>query len=302
MQRIDIGIDAGGTKTRLEARTSSGDRLFAEGKGSNPRVIGAEETTKVLSEMIREACGSHLEGADVRLCAGIAGASTSDLQNAISDGLEAVLASADARTIRIIDDATTSFEAAFAGEPGTLLLLGTGSNIVCKTFGGDWIYSGGWGYLVGDEGSGHAIGRLGLRAVARAMDRKRSTRLVVRAASDFGLVSRSTFLSAIYGGSLKFAEFGRVVLDEASTGDIECRLIVSEAVSMLIDDLAATVEAARADLPRIIRVIGGLSRSVVYMGELRAGIAVRLGEEWEIGPSERTPLEGALWIASKLAE
>ena len=300
MHRIDIGIDAGGTTTRLEARLSSGEILKAENHGSNPRVVGTAGTIGVLSRLIDEACRPHLAGADVRLCAGIAGASTSDVQSEISAGLSVALIAAEKKTIQITDDGKTSFEAAFAGRPGTLLLLGTGSNIICKTLDGRWVHSGGWGYLIGDEGSGYSIGRLGLRAVARAMDRGLSTRLVARAAADFGLGSRSSFLSAVYGGSLLFADFARAVLDEASTGDIECRLLVSEAVGDLIDDLAATIEKVRSDLPRQIRVVGGLSRSTVYMGELRDGITVRLGEEWEIGPSERTPLEGALWMAGNL--
>lgn len=301
MQRIDIGIDAGGTKTRLEARTGSGERLRAEGSGSNPRVVGTRRCIELLDGLIRETCGRRLDGASVFLCAGIAGASTADVQDRIAAGLDEALAPAESSTIRVTDDATTSFEAAFAGGPGTLLLLGTGSNIVCKTLDGRWIHSGGWGYLIGDEGSGFAIGRLGLRAVARAMDRAIETPLRDRATRDFGLDTRDRFLAAIYGGELRIADFAQAVLDEAAKDDIESKLLVGEAVGLLIDDLAATVESVSSDLPRMIRVVGGLSRSNLYMDELRAGIAVRLGEAWQVAPSERSPLEGALWIATEMS-
>jgi len=302
MARIDIGIDAGGTRTRLEARSSSGESFSLRGPGANPRVIGIERSQTVMREVMLEACGTALHGADVYVCAGIAGASTEDVQSVIRSGLQDALKEAARAEILITDDATTSFEASFSGGPGTVLLLGTGSNIICKTLDGRWIHSGGWGYLIGDEGSGFAVGRLGLRAVARAIDRGRKSRLASRAAADFGLTARDNFLAAVYGGSLKIAEFARIVLDEASCGDIEAKLIVSESVGLLIDDLASTVETEAASLPRVIRVVGGLSRSNVYMQELRAGIAVRLGEDWEIGPSERAPVEGALWLASQMKD
>ncbi len=302
MHRIDIGIDGGGTRTRLGARSASGDRFTAEGTGSNPRVIGAEACADMVSGLIHEALGDRIADASIFLCAGIAGASTDDMQEALSAGIRRGLTAASSVVVKVTDDATISFEAAFAGNPGTLLLLGTGSNIICKTNGGRQIHSGGWGYLIGDEGSGFAIGRLGLRAVARAMDRGLETSLSSRAVRDLGLDERAKFLAAIYGGSLHVADFAQVVLDEASRGDIESKRLVSEAVSALVDDLAATVEAASSELPRTIRVVGGLSRSSVYMQELRAAIAVRLGDNWQVGPSERTPLEGALWIASRLTE
>lgn len=300
MHRIDIGIDSGGSRTRLEARSSRGSTHTAAGDGANPRVVGIPGAVSRLSGLIEETVGGEISGAHVCLCAGIAGASTPDVQEAISTGLAPVLEKAARQAIKITDDGTTSFEAAFAGGAGTLLLLGTGSNIICKTLEGRWIHSGGWGYVIGDEGSGYSIGKLGLRAVARAIDRGLETRLALKAAVDFGLDSRETFLAAIYGGSLRISDFARVVLDEASQDDIESRLLVSEAVSDLIADLAATVELAAAELPRTIRVVGGLSKSIVYMEELRAGVAVHLGEDWHIAPSEHSPVEGALWIASKM--
>lgn len=302
MPRLDIGIDAGGTRTRLQARTASGKTLTADGEGSNPRVIGTEGTIATFSSLIDEACGAVLVGADVFLCAGVAGASTPDVQEIISAGIRPSLSRATSSSIRVTDDATTSFEAAFAGEPGTLLLLGTGSNIISKTTMGDWIHSGGWGYLLGDEGSGYALGRIGMRAVARAIDRGLRTRLLARAAADLGLDSRDRLLAAVYGSTFRMSDFAQTVLDEAARGDIESRLLVSRAVSALIDDLASAVETYANVLPRTIRVIGGLSHSSLYMNELAHGVAIRLGDEWHIEPAARTPLDGALYLASKLPD
>lgn len=300
MQRLDIGIDAGGTMTRLEARTAAGARMTAADKGSNPRVIGTDTTIAIVSRLILEACGGHLENSNVFLCAGIAGAAARDIQDVIADGLRASLHAAGSTSIIVTDDATTSFKAAFGDGPGSLLLLGTGSNIICRTLSDRWIHSGGWGYLIGDEGSGYAIGRLGLRAVAAAFDRGLDTRLAARAKSDFGLNTRDSFLAKVYGDLFRPADFARIVLEEASQGDIESRLLVSRSIGTLVDDLASTVEPIASDLPRMIRVVGGLSDSALYVRELTAAIAIRLGEEWQIAPSERSPVEGALLIASEI--
>ena len=72
--------------------------------------------------------------------------------------------------IVIVNDALIALETGAPGQPGVVIISGTGSIAYGRNAAGEAARSGGWGYVLGDEGSGYWIGRAALRAVLRAAD------------------------------------------------------------------------------------------------------------------------------------
>ena len=132
-----------------------------------------------------------LEGTGVipsAICLGIAGVDRA------SD--EAVVRSIMSRIgykarILVVNDALIALQAGVGDAPGIVIVSGTGSIAYGRNDQGEASRAGGWGYVLGDEGSGYWIGRLALRAVVRHADgRGRVTSLTPRLLAHFGVDAR----------------------------------------------------------------------------------------------------------------
>ena len=78
---------------------------------------------------------------------------------------------AHARTL-VVNDALVALEAGAPGAPGVVIISGTGSIAYGRNTRNEGARSGGWGHVLGDEGSGFWIGRAAIRAVLREADRR----------------------------------------------------------------------------------------------------------------------------------
>jgi N-acetylglucosamine kinase-like BadF-type ATPase len=72
----------------------------------------------------------------------------------------------------VVNDALIALEAGIGEGPGIVLISGTGSIAYGRNNNGEAARAGGWGYVLGDEGSGYWIGRAAIRAVLRESDRR----------------------------------------------------------------------------------------------------------------------------------
>ena len=73
----------------------------------------------------------------------------------------------------VVNDALVALEAGAPDQPGVVVISGTGSIAYGRNREGEAARAGGWGYVLGDEGSGYWIGRA---ALARGAARGRSAR------------------------------------------------------------------------------------------------------------------------------
>ena len=79
-----------------------------------------------------------------------------------------------ARAVRVMPDAQAAALGALDGQPGVLVLSGTGSIVVGHDGRGRWARAGGFGPLLGDEGSGFWLGREWVRATTTPATSRRS--------------------------------------------------------------------------------------------------------------------------------
>jgi glucosamine kinase len=176
---IVIGVDGGGTKTRIWVADERGQQLgSADGPGSAVRPGEADRSADVIVATTREALAS-CEMTHVMpkvLCVGVAGVGREPDRQAL---WQALMSRDVAEEIVVHADAAIALDDAFGDGAGVLLIAGTGSVAFGRGPTGSASRCGGWGPVCGDEGSGAWIGRRALSIVTASSDeREPSTALV----------------------------------------------------------------------------------------------------------------------------
>src|SRR5262249_21283681 len=165
----------GGTKTLCLLANGDGTVVAnARGAGANLHVVGETGVETTLREVIRNTIGSNGVAPDA-ICIGMAGVDRADETAAIE---RIVLAIAGRTRVLVVNDALIALVAGARDAPGIVINAGTGSITYGRNAAGEAARAGGWGHMVGDEGSGYWIGREAVAAVMRAGDgRGPATRL-----------------------------------------------------------------------------------------------------------------------------
>ena len=167
MTRYLIGADVGGTKTAVGVSDGETVLARAEGAGAAVRPGRALASATVIADVVRKALGGtdRLRG-DV-LYVGAAGAGREPEREELRKALRTENL---ATTVVVSTDIEIALAAAFDEGPGIVVSAGTGSVAVGRDRSNRRKRIGGYGWQMGDEGSGYAIGRAALGAVSRAAD------------------------------------------------------------------------------------------------------------------------------------
>jgi len=243
-----IGIDGGGTKTTSVLCALDGAILAeAQGAPSNFQIIGIERASHTIFDLIKACC--HSVGCSISqigaVVAGLAGAGRPGDKQSMYDGIMdlALKQNLSINNLVIESDARIALEGAFSGKPGLIVIAGTGSIVFGKDEHEKIYRAGGWGRLIGDEGSGYAIGRQSFRAVARSLDDKRAkTKLTVLFDKKYGLNSQETLIDSLYKDNFDIASVTPVVIEAASKGDKVARNILDSAALELVDLIEITLK------------------------------------------------------------
>ena len=111
--------------------------------------------------------------------------------------------------ILIVNAALVALEAGAPQQPGIVVISGTGSIAYGRNARGEAARAGGWGYVLGDEGSGYWIGRAALRAVLRESDeRGPKTALSPLLLAHFGVERAQGLIHEVYHSTLKPSAIG----------------------------------------------------------------------------------------------
>ena len=183
-----IGIDGGGTRTIGILTTETGEHLTQVESGpSNYHVVGEAETQAVLENLIgelREKAGI-LSTDSIRFCLGMAGLGRAEDRKIIGEICDALGIS---ENVILTHDAHIALVGGTEKQEGVIVISGTGAIVYGINADGKEARASGWGYLLGDEGSGYDIAIKGLRSVVRAADgRDSSTELTHRILNELKL-------------------------------------------------------------------------------------------------------------------
>jgi N-acetylglucosamine kinase-like BadF-type ATPase len=262
-----LGIDAGGTKTVCHLADENGTLIAeARGPGANLQAAGELQVEKVLHDVMAEATGSR-DIVPAAICLGIAGVDRPEDSLIVAGIMRRI--GAYARTL-VVNDALVALEAGAPGEPGVVIISGTGSIAYGRNANNEGARAGGWGHVLGDEGSGYWIGRAALRAVLRESDRRGPrTSLTPLLLQHFGVAEAQSLIHEVYRNNLRPAAIGslaRCVQTAFSEGDEAASGILRAAADEL-ESFGVSV-ARRLDLggeafPFILG--GGIFRAVPWL-------------------------------------
>ncbi|UCC73778.1 MAG: BadF/BadG/BcrA/BcrD type ATPase [Gemmatimonadota bacterium] len=235
-----LGIDGGGTATRALVLDDQGREL---GRGTAAAALADWLGAPVEIEALLAAAQSAAKDAKVSLpvaglCAGLAGVGR-ERERALVES--ALAARGLAANTRVVTDAEAAFFSAFGEGPGILVMAGTGSIAWGRGEDGREARVGGWGSLIGDEGSGYDIGLGALRAAARAANgRGEETELLTRVGAALGISEPEELISwAADAAKADVAALAPTVCELAETGDRVAAAIVRAAVASLRGHVAA---------------------------------------------------------------
>jgi len=248
MSSLVLGIDGGGTGTVAILADAGSGAILGRGEGgpSNIQGVGVEPALKSLDAAIDRAFDSanRPRSTVAAVCLGLAGIDRQEGLDIIY-GWAARVALAD--EILVANDATLLLAAGTPEGWGLAVIAGTGSIAFVKTPAGELGRCGGWGYLMGDEGSAYRIAVQGLRAACRGFDGIGvSTTLTTDFIEAMGLKEAPDFIPAVYRGAwdrAAIAGLAPLVLEAAERGDAAAANIVREEATELARTAAGAVKA-----------------------------------------------------------
>jgi N-acetylglucosamine kinase-like BadF-type ATPase len=296
-----LAVDAGGTKADLILATD--DTVLARVQVGSIKILNtppdeAEANFASALEQLERATGvlaRHL----TRTCIGTSGFSVPSVlewlrkQHEMRAGGELILCG----------DEEIALDAAFHGGRGVLALAGTGSNVIGRTADARRVRAGGWGPVLGDEGSGHWIGLRAVRAIFHSIDERRSTMLQDAILDAWQLESLQQLIQLGNSADLRiFAELTPVVVRCADTNDEVALKVLESAGSELARLIELVVrqmqemEAESAALPEVA-LAGSILRSIPAVRTSMGDALHRVWPEIVVHTQSVDPVMGALWRA-----
>lgn len=245
-------------------------------------VRGALENAGIPAERLHAVClgmtGAHFEAAAVvrRL-----------LPNAVIDAYH---------------DAVTALAGASLAQPGVVVIAGTGSVAYGSLDDGRQARAGGWGYLMGDEGSAYDLGVGALRAACRASDsRAAPTTLLESVPAALGMADLTAVHRAVYAHKLArddIARLAQVVARDAAAGDAVARALLARAAADLAEAAIAVIDQlGRREMGMPIYPTGGVFQAgALILEPFRASITAASPAS-AVRPPALGPAAGALLLA-----
>jgi N-acetylglucosamine kinase-like BadF-type ATPase len=294
-----LGIDAGGTKTVCLLADERG-RIVAEGRGTgaNLHASGELEVEKVLHEVMEAAVGDR-EIVPAAICLGIAGVDREDEARTVRAIMRRI--GYKSRVV-VVNDALVALVAGAGHTPGIVIIAGTGSIVYGRNARFEAARAGGWGHIIGDEGSGYWIGREALGAIMRAVDgRGPETRLTEEVLAHFGISDTSRLPRIVYDRELprmSVAALGPIVQQARELGDAVAAGILERAADELV--LAARSVATRLEMRGDefdFILAGGVFRVVPWLAYEVTRRLVEVAPRSHVKLLEAEPAVGAVCLA-----
>jgi N-acetylglucosamine kinase-like BadF-type ATPase len=300
-----MGIDGGATKT-LAAVFDLDRRLLhlAQGGPSNEDAVGAETAVHVLLEVADEATDR-------------AGVSPQDLAAAVvavagtdTDAVAKQVRSRRTEDWIVVNDVVAAWATATGARPGIGAISGTGSNVFGMGPDGRTWRSGGWGHLLGDEGSGYWLGMQAIRAALRDRDASGPATALGEAAVEFFRTASVEALAAnLYSRPLSKSEvaaFAPTTALVAERGDPVARRIYEQGARELGGQIVAVARqsglaAGRGgvdgDFP--VGLIGSGFKAGALFVEPLVSTVRRVAPRARVSVVQMAPVVGSVLLAAR---
>ncbi len=279
--RYFLGVDGGGSKTlAIVVDTQGQERGHGLAGSSNYNTVGINSAVKQLYTAVEQAaqaagCAPPFQAAWF----GLAGMDRPDDYDKLLPYLRSL-----AKQIHLTNDAELLLSVLAHGV-GVALISGTGSIALGRDAHGATARAGGWGHILGDEGSGYTIGRQALQAAVRAADgRGAPTILLDLILNEWKLRQASDIIARVYADESRaaIAQLSSLAFKAAHAGDEPARQIIQQAAHELALAALAVGNALDFHGGRLPLALGG--GILVHETTFRMQVLRRIRSRREIGP------------------
>ncbi len=300
-----LGVDGGATKTvAMLGDAHTGEVLgLGRSRGSN---FHAHDATSAFAELDRAIAAAFMAAGISRqpvqaVCAGISGVSRPEDEQMV---MSWVRNRNIAQQLLIANDGWLVIAGGTPDGVGVGLICGTGSIAVGRNQDGRMTRAGGWGYLFGDEGSGHDLAISALRAAACAADgRGAATELLPALLEHWQLQLPEDFITYLYGVADPrplLGDVGPVIMRVAESGDAVAQALVHRAGRALADAVRAVAQRLHLSQPLPL----GMAGSMIVRSQLLQDALIDALQSDGIRVQAQCveePAVGALRLAQRLA-
>ncbi len=297
-----LGIDGGGTKTRaVLADQDLIPHFEADGGPSNFLIIGTEEVSETILRLILECAESaSINYKDISgIVLGTTGAGRrSDAEKLKNAFLEySSQKGYQFNSFEIESDARIALEGAFSGNPGCILIAGTGSIMFGKDKQGNIHRVGGFGRYIGDEGSGYSLGRKGLTCIAKNFDGREPESFFTNLFRDrFSITQSAQLITEVYSQNFDIASVAPLVIESAEKGDMNCLRIINEEIYELILHIRSMKDLLKEKHLKLCLIGGTITTENFYANNFTSKVNEMLPDV-SILKAEHPPALGAALIA-----
>ncbi|HJQ82144.1 MAG TPA: BadF/BadG/BcrA/BcrD ATPase family protein [Lacipirellulaceae bacterium] len=262
-----LAVDAGGTKTAawlVDLNGPESHRVLGRGRAGagNPLSVGFDEATRAVTAAIVAARNeANYPGKCVgRLILSIAGAANESVGKQFVDWVRSL---GLAERVAVVSDVLPVLAAGTPHCVGVAVIAGTGSVAFGRNAGGKTQLCGGWGYLLGDEGSGYFVGQSALRHALNNLERQSvADPLTAAVTGALGASSIMDVTKAVYTSAdprATIASLAPIVVEVADEYGAEAEAILDGAGDLLAGLVARTADLLDlTDKPFALAVAGGL--------------------------------------------
>ena len=298
--RFVMGVDGGATKTLAAVLDLQEQALhLGHGGSSNADAVGEQAATDSLVKATDEA----LARADIereQLDAAVLAVAGTD-----TDAVAAHVRERCASSWMVVNDVVGAWAAATEAHPGVGVISGTGSNVLGVGPDGRAWRAGGWGHILGDEGSGYWLAVQSIKAALADRDGSGpETALSVAAIDFFGVRSVEALAALVYANPPSKGEIAAFAIETARVahgGDTVARGLYARAAKELARQIATVIEhtALAGEFP--VGLIGSAFKAgELFVGPLADAIH-ELAPQARVAVVDMAPVGGCVLLAALAA-
>ncbi len=229
-----LGIDGGGTKTKAVITDESGNVIKRiTGKTINFYSVGTDcargNLRSLINEIQKETEIKFFDGVFIGCSALDSEADNKTVEN-LCGGI------INSNKIKINSDTYIALKSMENEKESLVVICGTGSMAIAETDIGETLISGGWGHILGDEGSAYSIAVSALKTCAILSDRGENSSILQGACMHFGVHNFREIINIIYSHHTTkdmVASFAKVVSELCENGDEDAKNIIkTEAIKL----------------------------------------------------------------------
>ena len=293
-----IGIDGGGTQTVGVITDITGNHLVkVVGKSTNYHSVGLEQTQETLKSIVNQLLSEvGVQMIDCQCaCFGLAGVGRSEDHQKIYRLCRKI---GVPEQFILTHDAEIALAAGTQLDMGILTISGTGSMTYGRNSAGESVRIGGWGHLLGDEGSGYDIGHQGLKVIAQMNDgRRQMTHLPNLILDRIPLTEIDQLVQWVgIANKSQISDLAVSVFRSAEIGDLAAQSIINQASQALTLSIQTAIRQLELPICAEVFLSGGIFQNQPSF--------IRLLQdqfpERTVQLVSREPVYGAIRIAQKL--